>query len=154
MSAALQAIMEHPDFPRRRAWWREDFGPGQAIVEERDSTRDLFLIESGVVRVNVDVEISESRHMQSGLLELSAGEVFGELSLFGGVTRSASVVALVPGVFIHFDGNALGEFMDQHIELGYALLKEFFIRHSAALSDSNERYSALYARQLRRDEGC
>ncbi|MCK5308853.1 MAG: cyclic nucleotide-binding domain-containing protein [Zetaproteobacteria bacterium] len=152
MSAAINAILEHPGFPRRKAWWREDFGAGQAIIEEGDITRDLYLIESGVVRVNKDVEVREDQHMQSGLLELSAGEIFGELNLFGETTRSASVVALTKGVLIHIDGSVLSEFMDQHVELGYALMKEFFIRISDALSASNDRFSALYARQLLQDE--
>ena len=152
MLAGIQTILDHPDFPRRTAWWREDFGAGQAIVEEGDITRDLYLIESGVVRVSKDVKVTEDRHVQSGLLELSAGEIFGELNLFGMTTRSASVVALTKGVMIHIDGNALSEFMDRHIELGYALLKEFFIRHATALGLSNDRYSDLYARQLRQDD--
>jgi CRP-like cAMP-binding protein len=152
MSAALQAILERPDFPQRLAWWREDFGPEQVIIKEGDVTRDLYLIERGVVRVNKDVEVAEDRHMQSGLLELSAGDVFGELNLFGKATRSASIIAMTPGVLIHIDGNELSGFMDQHIELGYALLKEFFIRHAAALGYSNQRYSNIYARQLRQDE--
>ena len=154
MPAALQAILEHPDFPRHHGWWREDYTSGQSLVDENDTSRDLFLIESGLVRVNRNIEVTEGRHMQSGLLELGAGEVFGELSLFGDVTRSASVIALTEGVLLRIDGNVLAEFMDQHIALGYALLKEFFIRHSAALSHSNERFSALYARHLRSDEGC
>ena len=152
MSAALQTILEHPAFPQRLAWWREDFGPGQAIIKEGDITRDLYLIERGVVRVNKDVEVTEERHMQSGLLELSAGDVFGELNLFGEALRSASIIAMTPGVLIHIDGNELSKFMDQHIEHGYALLKEFFISHAAALGYSNQRYSIIYARQLRQDD--
>ncbi len=152
MSAALQAILDHPAFPQRHAWWREDFGPGQAIVEEYHRSRDLFMIESGVVRVNKDIAVTEERHMLSGLLELSKGEIFGELCLFGDVVRSASVVALARGVLIHVDGILLAKFMDQHVELGYVLLKEFFIHHAAMLSDGNERYSALYARQLLEDD--
>ena len=154
MSAALQTILEHPDFQPCHGWRREDFSSGQSIVDENDHSRDLFLIERGLVRINMNIEVTEERHMQSGLLEMSSGEVFGELSLFGEVTRSASVVALTEGVLIRIDGNLLVAFMDQHIELGYTLLKEFFIRHSGALSDSNERFSTLYARHLRADEGC
>ena len=152
MSDAIKAILDHPDFPQRLAWWREDFGPDQAIIKEGDVTRDLYLIESGILRVNKDVEVTEERHMQSGLLELSAGDIFGELNLFGESTRSASVVAMSQGVLIHIDGNELSKFMDQHIELGYALLKEFFIRDAAALDFSNMRYSVLYARQLLQDD--
>ena len=51
-------------------------------------------------------------------------------------------------------GKALLEFMDLHLDLGYALLKELFIRASDALSFSNDRYSALYARQLSQDDEC
>ena len=152
MSAAMQAILEHPDFPQCFAWWREEVGPEQAIIKEGDVTRDLYLIERGVVRVNKDVEVNEGRHMQSGLLELSVGDIFGELNLFGEASRSASVVAMSQGVLIHIDGNELSKFMDQHIELGYALLKEFFIRDAAALDFSNQRYSTIYARQLRQDD--
>ena len=154
LQAILQTILEHPDFPRHPGWRREEFTSGQSIIDENDTSRDLFFIESGLVRVNRNIEVTEGRHMQSGLLELGAGDVFGELSLFGDVTRSASVIALTEGVLIRLEGNVLAAFMDQHMALGYALLKEFFIRHSAALSHSNERYSALYARHLRSDEGC
>ena len=153
MSTALQAILEHPDFQPSHGWRREDFSSGQSIVDENDLSRDLFLIERGLVRINMNIEVTEGRHMQSGLLEMSSGDVFGELSLFGEVNRSASVIALTEGVLIRLDGNLLVAFMDQHIELGYTLLKEFFIRHSAALSNSNERFSALYARHLRADDG-
>ncbi len=90
--------------------------------------------------------------MQSGLLELGEGELFGELNLFGETTRSASIVAMSKSVLIHIDGNVLLEFMDQHIDLGYALMKEFFVRATVALGVSNDRYSALYARQLRKDD--
>jgi len=38
MSAALQAILEHPDFPECFAWWREEVGPEQAIIKEGDVT--------------------------------------------------------------------------------------------------------------------
>ena len=152
MSAAIQAILDHPDFPQPLAWWREDFGQGQVIIKEDDITRDLYLIESGIVRVNKDVEITGGQHMQSGLLELVEGELFGELNLFGETTRSASIVAMSKSVLIHIDGNVLLEFMDQHIDLGYTLMKEFFVRATVALGVSNDRYSALYARQLRKDD--
>lgn len=149
MSAAILALLEHPEFPRRTAWWREDFGPGQTIIEEGAAGQDLFLIESGVVRVNKDVEVTSDQHMQSGLLELSAGETFGELNLYGTTTRIASVVALSQSVLIHIDGKQLTAFMDRYPELGYQVLKEFFIKHAGLLRLANHRLGGLYAEKLR-----
>lgn len=152
MTPAFTALLEHPEFPRRSAWWKEDFGPGQKIIEEGESGQDVFLIESGVVRINKDIEISPDEHMQSGLLELSAGDTFGELNLFGTTSRVASVVALSQSVLIHIDGKQLTHFMETHPELGYPLLREFFIKHAGLLKQANYRISGLYSEKLRNQE--
>jgi CRP-like cAMP-binding protein len=153
MSAAIQAILEHPDFPRRKAWWKEDFEPQHTIIEEGDASRDVFLIERGVVRINKSVEIGPDQEIQSGLLELSAGDTFGELNLFGTTSRIASVIALSQSALIHINGDALTQFMDRYPELGYPLLKEFFIKHADLLRRANYRLSGLYADRLRSTSG-
>jgi CRP-like cAMP-binding protein len=149
MSAAIRAILEHPEFPRRKAWWKEDFGPQHTIIEEGDASRDVFFIESGVVRINKAVEIGPDQEFQSGLLELSGGDSFGELNLFGTTSRIASVIALSQTVLIHINGDALTQFMDRNPALGYPLLKEFFIKHADLLRQANYRLSGLYADRLR-----
>lgn len=149
MSAAIQAILAHPEFPQREAWWKEQFDPRYTIIEEGDASRDLFLIERGVVRINKAVEIGPDEEMQSGLVEMSAGDTFGELNLYGTTSRIASVVALSQTELVHIDGNALTHFMDRFPELGYPLLKEFFIKHAALLRQANYRLSGLYADRLR-----
>lgn len=149
MSAAIQAILAHPEFPRHEAWWMEEFGPRHTIIEEGDANRDVFMIERGVVRINKAVEIGPDEEMQSGLLELSAGDTFGELNLFGTTSRIASVVALSQTELVHIDGNILTQFMDRYPELGYPLLKEFFIKHADLLRQANYRISGLYADRLR-----
>lgn len=153
MTAAIHAILAHPGFPQPKAWWKEDFGPQHTIIEEGDASRDVFLIERGVVRINKAVEIGPDEEMQSGLLELSAGDTFGELNLFGTTSRIASVVALSQTVLVHIDGNALTQFMDRYPELGYPLLKEFFIKHADLLRQANYRLSGLYADRLRHAGG-
>lgn len=151
MTPAFKALLEHPEFPRRSAWWKEDFGPGQLIIQEGEIGRDVFLIESGVVRINKDIEISPDEHMQSGLLELCAGDTFGELNLFGTTSRIASVVALSQSVLIHIDGKQLTDFMEAHPELGYPLLREFFIKHADLLKQANYRISGLYSEKLQQE---
>lgn len=152
MSVAIHTILDHPEFPQRKAWWREDFGPGQIIIEEGTADRDLFLIESGVVRANKDVEVTPDQHMQSGLMELSAGDIFGELTLFGTTSRLVSIVALSQSVIIHIDGKQLSAFMERYPELGFPVLKEFFIKHVELLRMANYRFSGLYADKLQHSD--
>ena len=64
------------------------------IVEENVMGREIFLIAEGVVRI-------VSRSNQPGetvLAELGAGEFFGEMSVIECTRRSASAIAIEPGV--------------------------------------------------------
>ena len=42
----------------------------------------MYLIQRGCVRVTERVELEDRRHIQPGICDLGANEVFGELSLF------------------------------------------------------------------------
>ena len=150
MSEALYTILKHPSFPRDRVWWEEFFGPDDVILKEGESSRDLYLIVSGTVRVNRQVEVDDSRTMQSGLIELTRGDTFGELNLYGQAERSASVVALSDTEVVRIDGRALSAFMDAHPESGYAVLKHYFLLHAELLRSLNIKVGGLYAAALRR----
>ncbi|MGB7934549.1 MAG: hypothetical protein WCH04_20450 [Gammaproteobacteria bacterium] len=71
MSEALHEILKHPQFPREEVWWEERFAPDDTILKEGESSRDLYLIVSGTVRINMQVEVDHARVMQSGLIELT-----------------------------------------------------------------------------------
>jgi CRP/FNR family cyclic AMP-dependent transcriptional regulator len=150
MSEALYAILRHPDFPRGKVWSEEYFSPEDVILREGEASRDLYLIVGGTVRVNRQVEVDDTRSMQSGLIELTHGDTFGELNLYGQAERSASVVALSDTEVIRIDGKALSAFMDAHPELGYAVLKHYFLLHAELLRSLNIKVGGLYAAELRR----
>jgi CRP-like cAMP-binding protein len=149
MSEALYSILKHPRFPRDKVWWEEFFDPDDLILKEGESSRDLYLIVSGTVRVNMQVEVDDVRTMQSGLVELTGGDTFGELNLYGQSERTASVVALSATEVIRIDGKALSTFMDAHPELGYPVLKHYFLLHAELLRSLNIKVSGLYAAELR-----
>jgi CRP/FNR family cyclic AMP-dependent transcriptional regulator len=149
MSEALYSILKHPEFHRDKAWWEEFYDPDNVILKEGESSRDLYLIVSGTVRVNRQVEVDDARIMQSGLIELTRGDTFGELNLYGQAERSASVVALSDTEVIRIDGKALSAFMDAHPQLGYAVLKHYFLLHAELLRSLNIKVGGLYAAQLR-----
>jgi CRP/FNR family cyclic AMP-dependent transcriptional regulator len=149
MSEALHRILEHPQFPRNEVWWEERYAADDTIMKEGDASRDLYLIVSGTVRVNMQVEVDDARIMQSGLIELTRGDTFGELNLYGQSERTASVVALSATEVIRIDGEALSAFMDTHPELGYPVLKHYFLLHAELLRSLNIKVSGLYAAELR-----
>ena len=149
MSEALYNILKHPQFPQDRVWWYEFFDPDDLILKEGEPSRDLYLIISGTVRVNRKVEVDDARVMQSGLIELTHGDTFGELNLYGLSERTASVVVLSATEVIRIDGKALSTFMDAHPDLGYPVLKHYFLLHAQLLRSLNIKVSRLYAAELR-----
>jgi len=153
MSAALQAILDHQEFPRGKCWEEVSFEADEAILHEGDSSNDLYLIVSGVVRINMLVDVTADKQFESGLMELTHGETFGELNLYGEMDRAASVVALAKTTVIRIDSQALTAFMDRYPELGYPVLKDFFSKHVGMLRNAKERLSSLYAERLREQLG-
>jgi len=61
MSEALYSILKHPQFSRDKVWWEEFFDPDDLILREGEVSRDLYLIVSGMVRVNMQVEVDDAR---------------------------------------------------------------------------------------------
>ncbi len=63
--------------------------PGHEVLTHEDSTRDVYFILEGTIRVNI-----YSRKGQQITFELlGAGQMFGELSAIDGLARTASCVA-------------------------------------------------------------
>ncbi len=149
MSEVLHRILKHPQFPRNEVWWKEQFAPDDTILKEGEASRDLYLIVNGTVRVNMQVDVDDARIMQSGLIELTRGDTFGELNLYGKFERTASVVAMSSTEVIRIDGKALSAFMDAHPDLGYQVLKHYFQLHAELLRSLNIKVSGLYAAELR-----
>ena len=81
--ADLRTIAQHI-VPRR-------FQQGDIIFHEGDPGRSLYLVKSGQVRIYINgIDGSET----SVILFGKPGDIFGELAVIDGLTRSASAVAL------------------------------------------------------------
>jgi CRP-like cAMP-binding protein len=68
-----------------------DFGENELVLDYDDESHNVFLIQSG--RVRVILRIATGREVILG--EFSDGEFFGELAAIDGTTRSANVTAMV-----------------------------------------------------------
>jgi CRP-like cAMP-binding protein len=66
----------------------QTFAPGEAIVREGDQSDEFFVIVEGAADV-----VKEREGSSKALVSLRDGECFGELSLFDGKPRSATVRA-------------------------------------------------------------
>ena len=84
---------------REEKWLREQaaqesYAPGDVILSEGEERHALFLIRSGVVRVEL-----EHPEFNIEIARLNAGEIFGEMSFLQGFSVTANVIAndKVPG---------------------------------------------------------
>lgn len=119
--------------------------PNERIIRQGDHDRYLYVLQSGKVRVSARVGIEGERHIQPGLVDLGPGAVFGELNLFEAGTRSASVVAIEEGCLLRIDAARLVDFLDQHPDLGYQLLRHFFLVLDERLRKADQRVEQLMA---------
>jgi uncharacterized protein (TIGR02266 family) len=84
------------------ASYQEHYQPWEVICRQEEIEDTLFLILEGKVEVRFS---SEKRTMV--VAQLSEGEVFGEMGLFRGGRRSATVVAMEPTHLIHISDESL-----------------------------------------------
>jgi CRP/FNR family transcriptional regulator, cyclic AMP receptor protein len=102
--------------------------PGEAVFREGDSGDTCYVIRSGAVRVTR----RHSDGRQITLAELREGEVFGELAMFGGETRSATVEATEPTNGVALLAGDLRRTMLLHPDIAVAMLEGLADRIRAA----------------------
>jgi CRP/FNR family transcriptional regulator, cyclic AMP receptor protein len=102
--------------------------PGEAVFREGDPGDTCYVIRSGLVRVTR----RHSDGRQITLAELRDGEVFGELAMFGGETRSATVEAVEPTTGVAILAGDMRRTMLAHPDIAVAMLAGLADRIRAA----------------------
>ncbi|HIE55151.1 MAG TPA: cyclic nucleotide-binding domain-containing protein [Chromatiaceae bacterium] len=141
----IREILADAEFAEGTAWRRHHLHPNQVIVREGEKGRSLFYIERGKLRVTGRVQLDSERHVQPGICDMGAGEVFGELSLYGCRTRTATVTALSEAVVVELDGEQLAQFLHANPELGYRMLRALFETLADRLSRADRQMENLLA---------
>jgi len=101
---------------------------GQVVFREGDSGDTCFVIRSGSARVT-------RRHSDGRVItltELRPASIFGELAMFGGETRSATVEALEPMRALGILAADLRRLIMRHPEIGLKMLEGLANRLRAA----------------------
>ena len=145
MSSILKKFIDSPEFSESSAAAIVEYEPGTRIIMEGEESLDVYYILHGHARINKRVVLHDGRHIQSGFCELSEGETFGELNLFDGSPRSASVVAIDHVKLVKINRDVLLKYLDAHPEEAYHLFKEWLQRLARNLRTSNDRSSNLFA---------
>jgi CRP/FNR family transcriptional regulator, cyclic AMP receptor protein len=102
----------------------ESFAPGEAIVKMGEPGSTLYVIRTG--RVNV---VREQASGSSVLLAVfGPGEFFGELSIFDGERRSASVIAVEQTETVTLGRFDIVRVVSHNPQIGLSLLKSLSAR--------------------------
>ena len=104
------------------------YEPGEAVFREGDSGDTCYVVREGSVRVT-------RRHSDGRVItlaELRPGAIFGELAMFGGETRSASVEALEPTRALAILAGDLRRLLLEHPDLAVRMLEGLADRLRAA----------------------
>ena len=102
---------------------RQEVGKNHYLMMQGDPSDELFFIESG--RVRVVVELDNGRLMRVRTME--AGTVVGEIGLYLGQPRLASVVTEEPGVILRLSAESLKRMQKENPALASAF-HEFMVR--------------------------
>lgn len=145
MEKLIEQIITDPDFPAGIAWSRKDYPANTTVIREGDTGETLYMIESGAVRVTARVALDNSRHIQPGLSDLQAGDIFGELCLVSQEKRSATVTTLSDCSLVEIDANQLNDYLEKHSDVGYQFLKKLFQRVVKRLHTANQRLEHLFS---------
>ncbi|MCB1669667.1 MAG: cyclic nucleotide-binding domain-containing protein [Gammaproteobacteria bacterium] len=141
----ILGILSNAELLRLGVAKRREYACGETILVEGSIGRTLFLIEHGTLRILPRVELDNQRRIQPGLCDLGPGEVFGELSLFEPVPRSATVMAVESCRLLEIDAAALTEYFDHNPAAGYLVVKELFGVLTKRLRQADRRFGQLLA---------
>jgi CRP/FNR family cyclic AMP-dependent transcriptional regulator len=147
---SLYKLLDHPSFEEGQVWTRRKVAANETLFREGDQGTEVYLILKGTVRVVGNVDLDDNRTVHPGFSDLGAGQVFGELPMFDGEPRSATVVALSDCELAVLEGEQLLAYLDDHPELGYPIFKELIHFLVGRLRQANRRIFSLFAWGLRR----
>jgi hypothetical protein len=113
----------------------QKFSKFETLVKEGDPSGAMYIILEGVARVRKMIGGREDI-----LATLSAGEMFGEMSLFDAQKRSADVVANSEGVLLRLSEDVMQEMVDKQAEVVVPFLVEVAKKLADRIRADNERH--------------
>jgi SulP family sulfate permease len=127
LPAHLMAYLERRSIPE-----------GTVLIHQGDPPDDLFVLESGSLRVELASPEGERRRLST----VRPGVVVGEVALYTGTARTADVIAETPCVILGMSRAAIERLEADEPETAAALHRWLATTLSARLTDADRAYSA------------
>ena len=119
---------------------RRELADHDYLIREGDTADDMFIIESG--RVSVYLELDDGDHLR--LRTTGPGTVVGELGLYLGSTRTASVIADEPSVVYRLTREDLDQMKVDHPALALAFSEFLTVMLGERLVDLSATIEAMH----------
>jgi CRP/FNR family cyclic AMP-dependent transcriptional regulator len=114
-----------------------NFPEGSVIFRQGDRGDDMFVVTRGRVRLTIG-----SGGHETVVNELGPGAFFGEMTLLGGVPRSATAVAVGDTALLRIDRDVFAIMVQDDLDVVFRMLETIRGRLAAA----DERFETLAAR--------
>jgi CRP/FNR family transcriptional regulator, cyclic AMP receptor protein len=142
---SLKDLLSHPEFLEGEHWRKAHYNANNLVIVEGEVNKDIFVVLQGALMVCTDVELSENRHMLSGLCELFDGEEFAQSCFFDDEPHCATVKTLTESDLAVIDAGKLKLFLNQHPDIGYQILYHWIEQLLPRFRKSNKRISSLFS---------
>ena len=116
------------------------FKAGETVYREGDPGAEMFIVQSGAVRIFRDLGGREH-----ALAEMEKGDFFGEMSVLEGQPRTSSARALEDCELIEINSTIFDRMIRGNIEIAVRMLRKL----SARLQEANPRAEELIAEEPR-----
>jgi SulP family sulfate permease len=117
---------------------RRSVPEGTVLIRQGDPPDALFVLESGLLRV----ELTTAEGVRRRLSTVRPGVVVGEMALYTGTPRTADVVAQSPCVVLGLRKGSLERLESEEPETAAALHRWLATTLAARLTDADRAYSA------------
>lgn len=107
---------------------------GHVLFRENESGREMYVIQSGRVRLTRDIRGEEQL-----IADLGPGEFFGEMSILNDKPRSATAVVLEDAQLLVLDPRTFEAMIKANTEIAVRMIKKL----AARLDEANERIENL-----------
>jgi CRP/FNR family cyclic AMP-dependent transcriptional regulator len=105
-----------------------EYQPGNVIFREGDTGNEMFIIQSGRVRITKNVKGEDTT-----LVELGSGDFFGEMAVIDKEPRSANAIAVESSRLIALDE----EVFEMHMQTNPKIVKKILKNLTQRLRNSN-----------------
>jgi len=111
--------------------------PGSYVFNQGDEGNSLFIIEEGVVAVQVEITPGKSIEVA----RLGAGSFFGEMALLTGEARTASIIAISDSILFEITREHIAPLIDEQPQISNAL-SELLVQRKIATEAEKNKYRA------------